>query len=448
MKDRNTPLRLERLSRGWTQVQLAVKAEVSLSTIERAERGEGLRLDNILRLCACLSKKPRELGLFVDEDSDQDSEGGQNSGEAPYIDQKEATEQDIESNEEMDRRKALEILGVTGSALLMKPQNLLSPPLWERLSKALDKPSSIDTSTLDHLEVITQGSWRLIPEVAGIVSRNLLNYVLEQLQDVTQLLEVPQPTAIYKRLCSIAGELALIAGVMSGALQDNKAARAYYTVSIKASREAGNNALCAVGLTRLSLISIHNDQVYTALPLMQEAQRLTAQSGTTTTRSWVAAVTAEVYANTNNQIACLRALEQANAIGDNGLPGDDPYYTAFNPSLLAGYKGVCYMRLGQPETAQTALQGVLTQQLTPSSIYQHCYARADLATSYTQQREISEACNHAGQVLTLAAQTKSTAILHRIYTLRRELEPWKKEAPVKALDKQIRLAEGVVRVQR
>jgi len=61
---RNTLLRTERLRHGWTQQQLADFAEISLSTVERAEKGESIRVDCIQRLCECLSKTPEELGLL------------------------------------------------------------------------------------------------------------------------------------------------------------------------------------------------------------------------------------------------------------------------------------------------------------------------------------------------------------------------------------------------
>src|SRR5256886_4047977 len=65
---RNALLRTERLRRGWTQQQLADFAGISLSTVERAEKGESIRVDCIQRLCECLSKTSEELGLLkIDE---------------------------------------------------------------------------------------------------------------------------------------------------------------------------------------------------------------------------------------------------------------------------------------------------------------------------------------------------------------------------------------------
>jgi transcriptional regulator with XRE-family HTH domain len=60
----NMLLRTARQQQGWSQQQLADFAGVSLSTIERAERGEPIRVDNLERICSCLEKTPEQLGLI------------------------------------------------------------------------------------------------------------------------------------------------------------------------------------------------------------------------------------------------------------------------------------------------------------------------------------------------------------------------------------------------
>jgi transcriptional regulator with XRE-family HTH domain len=61
---KNILLRAARQQRRWNQQQLADFAGVSLSTVERAERGEPIRVDNLERLCACLQQTPDQLGLL------------------------------------------------------------------------------------------------------------------------------------------------------------------------------------------------------------------------------------------------------------------------------------------------------------------------------------------------------------------------------------------------
>src|SRR5437763_16844946 len=67
---KNALLRATRRQMGWNQQQLADFAEVSLSTVERAERGEPIRVDTIQRLCTCLQKTPEQLGLINIEDQE------------------------------------------------------------------------------------------------------------------------------------------------------------------------------------------------------------------------------------------------------------------------------------------------------------------------------------------------------------------------------------------
>jgi len=65
---KNILLRTARQQNGWNQQQLADFAGLSLSTIERAERGEPIRVDNLERLCTCLQRTPDQLGLIKRED--------------------------------------------------------------------------------------------------------------------------------------------------------------------------------------------------------------------------------------------------------------------------------------------------------------------------------------------------------------------------------------------
>ena len=62
---KNLLLRTARQQRRWSQKQLA-DCRRTLSTIERAERGEWIRIDNIERLCTCFQKAPEQLGLIED----------------------------------------------------------------------------------------------------------------------------------------------------------------------------------------------------------------------------------------------------------------------------------------------------------------------------------------------------------------------------------------------
>jgi len=69
----NQLLRNARRKKGWSQQQLADFAGLSLSTIQRAERGKPIRIDSIQRLCECFQQTPEQLGLIKSNEKDQNS---------------------------------------------------------------------------------------------------------------------------------------------------------------------------------------------------------------------------------------------------------------------------------------------------------------------------------------------------------------------------------------
>src|SRR5579884_4164509 len=100
----------------------------------------------------------------------------------------------------LSRRAAL-ITILKQAGIAVATTQLLEAELWERL------------------ETLAEQGWQFIPEIAGVVSRNTLNYVLEHLKTVTELLEVPHPMPVYRQLCDTAAQLALISGVILAAMK-------------------------------------------------------------------------------------------------------------------------------------------------------------------------------------------------------------------------------------
>ncbi len=420
MNDTKThPLKAARERRNLSQKQLADFTQLGLATIQRAERGKALRPDVRQRLSDYFGISSLDLGL-VNEGYDSEQTVSSSHQGTELQDQAEEP-----GNNNVDRRDFLyNSLGIVGGALVTPTQTLLNTEPWERFSRALKRPSTIDETTLHHLETLAQGSWQLIPDVTGVVSSDLRGYTIEHLQNVTELLEGSLSESSRKRLSSVGGEFSMIAASMSSNLREFTKAQAFYKASINAAREAGNNQLEAVGLASLAIRLTHLEQADKALPLVQEARRLTTQSGTSITRTWLAAVEAEVQANLNDMSACFRALADAESVPENILPGEDPYMTTFSPSLFAGYSGVCLMRFDEPGDAYNVLQEALNH-LTIPSISRRCYILTDLVSACVRRGEIEEASNYANQALTLTAQAKSPALWQRIHDIQQELEPWK-----------------------
>ncbi len=424
LKAKTHPLKTARERRNLSQEELAGFTGLGIATVQRAERGYRLRPDVRQRLCDYFGMTSLELGLGIKVE--EEPEGQQ------------TTEMSETGNSTVDRRDfLLKSIGIAGATFLAPTQTTLNLEPWERFSKVLKRPSTLDKTTLNHLEMLAQNSWQLIPDVTGVVSSELRDYSVSHLVNVTDLLEGSLTDTERKRLSSIGGEFSMIAASMSANLRDFDSAQSYYNASIEAAREADNHQLEAVGLASLAIRLTHLDQADKALPLVQEARLLTTQSGTTTTRTWLAAVEAEVQANLKNYTACFRALDNAEHVPQQYILSEDPYITTFSPSLFAGYKGVCHMQFGEPEAAYKVLSESLTHLSTPS-ISRRCYILTDLASACIKRKEIEEACRYACQALALTAQAKSPALWQRINDVRNQLEPWRDIQVVKDFNAQLR----------
>src|SRR5258707_525245 len=252
------PLRLERERRNLSQRMLADFAQLGVSTIMRAEHGQRIGAAARQHVCAYLNKSPEDLGLVttrhhlasntrLPEGSVLDEEG---------------------EDTEMNRRQALQRLGLVGAAAFFGTREWFSSEPWEQLARALRKSTSIDSTGIGQLEAITQNYWQLHTSMA---SRELLGGVIAHLQTTTQIVQHAGSSQQYNRLCSIAGEAALIAGQMAFDMNDHVSARANYNAAIAAAKEARNTALHAAALARTSLTYTEAGEPHYALIILERA---------------------------------------------------------------------------------------------------------------------------------------------------------------------------------
>lgn len=437
------PLRAARLnlSRPLTQQQLADFTKLSLATIQRAERGKSIGIDAQQRLCDYFNKTVQELSLLCYEESNETPD---RSIVSSIHDRQDSDSTfSSKSGDTMNRRdftdKALRVASVA-----LVASNDLKTELLDRFLRALARPSTLDERTLSYLEKHTENYWRDHYN-AALVSYDLLGYVQEHFQKVTELLEISPYSTIRMRLCSIASGSALLIGTLLFDMGLYAQARDYYMSAIIAAQEATHHTLQAIAWGWMSLTWTYDGNAQKALACAQEARHLSAWSTSITVRAWLAAVEAETQANVHNRDACMKALEEAEIIESQRQPEQDHYWTSFDRLQLAGYKGVCLLRLSRSEHAEkvsllTNAQKTLNQALTepePVLFRLRPTLLSDLAGVYMRQGEISEACTYAFQALTIDP-VKSQMIVQRIVKVRQELEPWKNMRDVKDLDEKIR----------
>lgn len=419
------PLRLERQRRNLSQKMLADFAQLGLSTVVRAERGERISADARQRICDFLEKSSQELGL-VDYGGPSTINGADST-----------IPQSANGGNDVNRRQALKQIGIAGVAAIVGGNAFFSTDSWEQLSLALRKTSVVEEATLQNLESITRGFWQLR---ATLPPRDIAQSVLAHLQTVTQMLRQSLPELMRQRLCAIAGETAQLLGQMAFDMNDHAAAQSYYKVSIEAAQEAQQNNLCAITLGRASLLPINSVAPENSVPLLRKAQLLAQSAHTGLSRAWLLAIEAESWAKANNADECARALDHAEEslapVASNQAADGDPYWTEFTPVRLNAYKGACFIRLGQSRKAIQALSEALAL-ASSHSLRPRAIMLTDLAKAYVEYGEIEMGCQTAVDALQLAHQTKSPMVYGRIQDVRRQLQPYESHLAVKVFDEQL-----------
>ena len=103
---------------------------------------------------------------------------------------------------------------------------------------------------------------------------------------------------------------------------------------------------------------------------------------------------------------------------------------------VAYYEGTSLVTLRQPDAAQPVLDAALAAQ-DPEHLKARSIVQLAVATTYTQQREIDQACAVANQSLDLPADQRIGPITQRAQELLRELEPWRRRRAVEDLRERV-----------
>lgn len=392
-------------------------------------------LEKIAKTLDCSIEELRSSPLFDKDDRSSASRlAGEEVGEERTF-LLERTEQSIEENDDMNRRKAMQIIGITGVTVARTDATNLqwNSPLWERLSRALKRTSYVDETALNSLEQISREYWRLRKTLGY---RSLVSGFLGHFETVTELLQYSQPSSTHHRLCSLASEIAQYIGATLFDMNEYATAQSYYSVSIEAAEEAENFALLAIGLGRMSSLPIYREKARHALPLLQKAQQVALQHSTFTIRSWLASVDAEAHANLQDAQACLNALSHSGRLTEQIETNENPYDVHFDYSRFLGYKGVCHLRLQQPKEAFATLSEAANL-IDFSSLRQRSIILADTAHACSQLGEIDEACKFAGQSLAISVQIQSEIVLQRLLAFHDYVTPWNTMDSVRELNDQM-----------
>src|SRR5260370_37486340 len=156
------------------------------------------------------------------------------------------------------------------AAVMTSSHILLNEDLLDRLSNALAKPSSIDETILNYLEIRTASYWR-DRHSAIVASSYLFSYVVEHLQRVIVLLERSSFPPIRTRLGCIASGIPQTAGHLLFDINEFVRSRNFHQLAITAAREGQNQALEATAWARMSFTWTYSGNPLEALKCIGEA---------------------------------------------------------------------------------------------------------------------------------------------------------------------------------
>ncbi len=262
---------------------------------------------------------------------------------------------------------------------------------WE-LDRALEA-SNVGRHALDQLQEETARFGQQYPStLPGL----MLPRVRRRLRRVILLLDGSQPSGQRRTLCTVAGQLAGLAGVLRYDLGDPVAADAYYRAGLHAASESDDAALSAYLLANQSLLRTYGGEPEEALSLLETALDQAGQTARVTSqRAWIATLTAEAHAVVGDASGCRRALHAADELLDRAdMAARRQGIDFFGTARLAAYQTSCHVMLADPSAALHASDEALTM-LDPAHERSRSFVLLDRATAFVQQGDLDAACDAA-----------------------------------------------------
>jgi transcriptional regulator with XRE-family HTH domain len=338
----------------------------------------------------------------------------------------------------LDRRTFLQATAIAaataGSGAFL---SLLTPELQERTAQALAHPDRVDLETVQRLR---QAVGELQQQSEGAMPYHRLASALGPHVEVAKrLLLGSQPDPIRQELVTV-GVLAFnLAGRVAFNLRDHASAKQYGDDAEEVAKELDDGWMRRWWLARRARLARFDYQdVDEALAYATLSCR-NPDSSSDLVLFWTHCVLAEMTSLGGDERSARKALDLARLHAD-GVSTEDPAVFLFPearfggiPARISAYEGTCYLRGGLLKEAEGALWNVLDG--IPDGIPgQKAFSLADLALVQVRQRELERACSTLMDAISMTERSGGKPPRQRIYMVRRELNPWRDESFVKAVD--------------
>ncbi len=406
-----------RKAAGYTQEGLAAELHVDRSTVIRWEAGDHAPLPYLWpKLARLLGQSQEQLRELIGDGSDIRPEA-------------DGTSVDSEDMMRRECRELLHLLTMVG-ALVATPD---TDDQLDPLDYSANNSGRLDDIAVDEFGMLNEHLWRVfvLSKSKGVV----LPMVRSQLDVLTVSLSQSRGLSTHQRLCELASELLQLAGEIFFDANKYTDAAYCYTLAATASKEAGAFDLWACAMTRHAFIGMYERHFEKAESMLELAARLARRGDKSlSTRYWISAVQAQVFAGLGKLDACQRALDVAEQVQE--LAGDvsNGGWLRFDGSRLAEERGSCYVQLRRPDLAEITLSDALRQNL---SARRRGSVLTDFAMIGIQRGDVNQLVTYADAALEMAVQTGSGFISRKLQGLRDHLAPLLGNSQVRQLNQQI-----------
>ena len=309
---------------------------------------------------------------------------------------------------------------------------VLDPDIWERLSRALTRPGTVDETLVREMEARSAGFY-LLEEI--VPAQAVLKVLTAHLREVSTLLAgtASDPADdLRRRLIVAAGESSLLAGWSASSLGDSGAARNLYDTAVTAAGEARDPAMTACALTYRSYIPSANGANGRARILLAQALENVPAQASPATAAWVAARHAEESAIVGDKPQALkswRAAEEAFSVAD---PDEDrPWAKFLNRDRFDTFRITTCLKTGKFDEAQQAADALLAR-LSPEEGKRAAVIRENIAAAHLARGSAAEAAKVAQGGLAIIRETEFTLWLPKYEDIARGLLRWQRQPAVRA----------------
>lgn len=308
----------------------------------------------------------------------------------------------------------------------------LDPDIWERLSRALTRPGTVDETLVREMEARSAGFY-LLEEI--VPAHTVLKVLTAHLREVSTLLAgttVGPDGELRRRLITAAGESSLLAGWSAAALGDSGAARNLYDTAIKAADEARDPAITACALTYRSYAPAAKGSHGRARILLAEAMDTVPAQASPATAAWIAARYAEESALLGEKQQALKSWRQAEETYAIADPDEDRPWTGFlNQDRFDTFRITTYLKTGKFDEAQQLADTMLAA-LSPEEGKRAAVIREIIAAAHLARGSVTDAAQVAQGGLAIIRETEFTLWLGRYEDIARALLPRQRQPAIRA----------------